>query len=86
MHTLGHQLRLEQGVGDRLSCLADVSDWEFYNHLQLYEYESPVVLDAGNTVHVTCDYNTLSRTDPIVEGDGFGDERCSAFLYATKVR
>lgn len=83
MHELGHRysIKLDTGSGDD-QCLAQVNQWDF--HWQhLYFSQEPKVLTPSASVNVTCDYDTRSRTDPILPGWGTQNEMCFLGLFVT---
>lgn len=78
MHQLGTSLRLNVNG----ACAADVPRWDF-NWQQMYFYEQPLALSAGDTVELTCHWNTSGQTDPITFGEGTADEMCVLISYLT---
>ena len=41
------------------------------------------VVAQGDTVNVTCHYDTRSRSTPVTWGNGTQDEMCLSFFYIT---
>ena len=82
MHTLGtiFQLSIDQGEGDE--CLIELPNWDF-NWQSLYLYEEPIQTQAGDTLTLTCAYDTSSRTEVTYWGEGTEDEMCVLFLYVS---
>lgn len=83
MHTLGTRFLLERtpdgGATDALpETLIDVTNWqaeyEFHPPETFYDLASPLMLHAGDQIHVRCEWqNDTSKTLY------FGDEMCVAF-------
>jgi hypothetical protein len=83
MHELGHRytVDLDTGSGDK-KCMTEVNQWDF--HWQhLYFSAQPEILTPEASVHVTCDYDTRSRTEPILPGWGTQNEMCFLGLFVT---
>ena len=81
MHTrgTGAQVHVERG-GEQ--CLLDLDGWSF--HWQhFYWYAQPVTVSAGDTLRVTCHYDTSGDTQTITWGEGTNDEMCLAYLYVS---
>jgi hypothetical protein len=83
MHELGHKYRMTiaQGAAEA-SCAADVQQWDFHWQ-RLYFYQQPIALTPDTTIAVTCDFDTSSRTKPVLPGWGTQNEMCLATLYLT---
>lgn len=81
-----HQYGIEQKVrvldaeGNEVDCIGDVQHWDFGWQLY-YFYEQPITLSAGQTIEVTCTYDTTSVDQPITPGWGTYNEMCLAGLY-----
>jgi hypothetical protein len=89
MHTLGQTLHVAaRSVGDSdgsdAVCMGDVQHWDFHWQ-QLAFYDTPVVVDGGQQIDVTCTWDTTGRTDEITWGEGTQDEMCLVFAYITRV-
>jgi mono/diheme cytochrome c family protein len=82
MHQLGHKYRMTVHQGDQPSCAADVQGWDFHWQ-RLYFYDQPYPLTNATSIEVTCDFDTSSRTEPIMPGWGTQNEMCLATLYLT---
>ena len=82
MHERGTSMsvRLLDGEGRELGCLAEVPDWDFGWQLW-YFYREPIVLSAGQQVEVTCSYDTRTELEPIWPGWGTQNEMCLSGLY-----
>jgi hypothetical protein len=83
MHTLGQTLKVELERAGGSDCMLDVPHWDF-EWQQFFNYDGPpkAVL-GGDSIRVTCGFNTTSRTEATTWGEGTMDEMCLAFLYTT---
>ncbi len=77
MHQLGKHLRVEKGG----ACLMDIPRWDFHWQ-QLYFYEQPVMVSAGESVKLTCTWDNPGST-AIGWGEGTSDEMCLNYFYVT---
>lgn len=83
MHNLGKQLRVTASRPGRESCLAQVNRYQF--HWQRFAfYEQPLHVLAGDTLRITCTYDTTSRDTTTRWGFGTDDEMCIGFFYITR--
>jgi len=82
MHSLGKTMQLDLEHGAHRDCVANFDHWNFYRQ-RLFEYESPLRIEAGDTVRISCVYNTQSRTQPTTMGETIEDEECLASLLVT---
>jgi hypothetical protein len=82
MHELGHKYRLTVHQGEQSSCAADVPSWNFHWQ-RLYFYERPYPITKDTRIEVTCDFDTSTRTEPLLPGWGTQNEMCLATLYMT---
>jgi hypothetical protein len=82
MHELGHRYQMSVSRGDDAQCGVSVLDWDFHWQ-RMYFYEEPIALTPDTNLEVTCDYDTLSRTEPVLPGWGTQNEMCTAILYVT---
>lgn len=83
MHTLGRQMKIEVEHADLAGareCAADVPRWNFEGQ-QLYFYEEPLAVHGGDRMHVTCTYDTRSRSTVTTFGESTEDEMCVAIFY-----
>lgn len=63
-------------------CGAQVNAWDF--HWQhLYFYREGQTLRQADKIRVTCDYDTTSRTEPVLPGWGTENEMCFAGMFVT---
>jgi hypothetical protein len=82
MHEFGtkQRVRLLDAEGDEIECMGDVQRWDFGWQLY-YFYEQPLRLEAGQTIEVTCTYDTTGSSEIIWPGWGTHNEMCLAGLY-----
>jgi hypothetical protein len=80
MHTLGRSQRVEKVGSGGTSCVVDVPAWDFHWQ-QLYFYQQPMALAAGDVLNLTCVYDTIGQTQTVTNGEGTDDEMCLALLY-----
>jgi Copper type II ascorbate-dependent monooxygenase, C-terminal domain len=84
MHERGQQMRMDRVRDGQSSCEVFVPQWDF--HWQgMYFYEQPVVVDAADTLHVTCTYDTRDATEPVLPGWGTQNEMCLMGLFVVPV-
>lgn len=84
MHERGRKMRMDRVKNGESSCEVNVPDWDF--HWQgMYFYEQPLVVDAADTLHVTCTYDTSDATEPVVPGWGTENEMCLMGLFVVPV-
>jgi hypothetical protein len=87
MHQTGHRytfevLHPEAKGGPHAECKAQVNQWDFHwQHLCFYE--RPEVLTPEDSVRITCDYDTTSKTCPVSPGWGTQNEMCFAGVFVT---
>ena len=90
MHMLGRSLKVELNPGTpEAQVLLDVPQFDFDNQ-RMVKLPSPVEVDAGDTLRVTCTHDAglrqqvpqLSKLPPryVVWGDGTGDEMCIGIM------
>ncbi len=86
MHQAGAAFSLtaeRAATPDAPTCLMEVPRWDF-NWQGFYLYETPVTLHAGDTLRMTCDYDTRGRSETTRFGEGTEDEMCMAFVYVSR--
>ncbi|MCL4234695.1 MAG: monooxygenase [Deltaproteobacteria bacterium] len=83
MHLLGDSQRLEVIRGNESSCLVDVPRWDFHWHA-FAMYTEPIELRGGDTLRLTCGYDTTGETETTVYGEGTHDEMCVTWMYLTE--
>jgi mono/diheme cytochrome c family protein len=85
MHGLGHRYTFEllpEGDAGSPICGAQVDEWDF--HWQhTYFYEQPITVHPHDSVRVTCDYDTTSKTEPVMPGWGTRNEMCLGNFFVT---
>lgn len=81
MHTLGKTLRidLERADGSK-ACVVDVPRWDFHWQM-LYFHETGMTISPGDTLSMSCTYDTRSRSTDTHWGEGTQDEMCIAGLF-----
>ena len=82
MHELGHKYRMSITNSGQQTCGVDVQSWDFHWQ-RMYFYDKPIALAPSSSVSVTCDFDTSSRTEPVLPGWGTQNEMCLATLYVT---
>lgn len=82
MHQRGTSAELSLS-GSQNTCLARLGQWNF--HWQhYYPYAAPISLAGGDTVSLTCRYDTSNDALPVRWGEGTNDEMCIAYLYVSQ--
>lgn len=81
MHQRGRKMMIELVDGNESRCAGDVQRWDFAWQLY-YFYAEPLKITPSTTLRVTCEYNTLGDTDPVLPGWGTMNEMCLAGVYA----
>ncbi|MBA3818777.1 MAG: hypothetical protein H0X17_07790 [Deltaproteobacteria bacterium] len=65
------------------TCLMDLDGWSF--HWQhMYWYDEAVTVARGDTLRVTCHYDTTAETQTVRWGEGTDQEMCLAYLYVSQ--
>jgi hypothetical protein len=82
MHKLGTAMRIERTDGQTgaVSCLVNIPRYDFAWQRSYFLKES-VELNPGDKLRVRCEFNTMSKTEETVWGEGTDDEMCLATLY-----
>jgi Copper type II ascorbate-dependent monooxygenase, C-terminal domain/Copper type II ascorbate-dependent monooxygenase, N-terminal domain len=81
MHQMGKAMEMELlRPGSQTTCLGDVRSWDF-NWELFYFYEAPIRVDRGDTLRVTCHFDTTARVEPVTPGWGTENEMCLAGLF-----
>jgi len=78
MHQRGETLRVNRNG----ACMVDVPRWNF-GWQQFFRSTTPIQVQAGDTLDVTCTYDTQQDTNPIQSGEGTDEEMCGVGLYVT---
>jgi hypothetical protein len=81
MHGRGTKAKLIRDNGG--ACLMDLVNWNF--HWQhFYMYDTPVALGGGDTLRLTCHYDTTLDTQNVTFCENTDCEMCIVFGYATR--
>lgn len=80
MHERGVSMSVDFDVAGDEQCGADVDRWDF-NWQRMYFYDEPMRMTYGDHVKVTCGYNTMNDSGPVMPGFGTADEMCLLGLY-----
>ncbi len=82
MHKLGVSLRVAAIRDEQETCVANADRYDF--HWQGFaHYTTPIEVDRGDRLRITCTYNTLGTDEMTTWGQGTNDEMCIAFFYMT---
>jgi hypothetical protein len=86
MHQLGQrmQVRIERGGDGGSECGLYVDRWDF-NWQQAFMFEEPIRVRSGDSIKVSCEWNTTGVSDPVLPGFGTANEMCLLGLYAAQV-
>jgi hypothetical protein len=91
MHQLGVSGSLEiiRASGEE-ECLLGINDWDF-NWQLAYRFKSPVLLNPGDRLRLTCTWDNTAGNQPTGEpprdlnwGDGTYDEMCLGVMYMSQ--
>jgi hypothetical protein len=80
LHELGRSLSLERVRAGRRECLASFPEWAPAQQ-QLFRYRSGLDLDPGDTLRLSCAFDTSSRREEVHGGDEGEREQCRIHLY-----
>lgn len=80
MHTLGTDMQLTLRSSSR--CAMDLHHWNFHWQ-RVFFYQSPLDVNAGETIDIRCHYNTSTANAETTWGEGTSDEMCIAYAYVT---
>ncbi|MEM6994076.1 MAG: hypothetical protein AAF721_26420 [Myxococcota bacterium] len=80
MHQRGQTFDVEFEVDGAMECGAKVAKWDF-NWQRIYFYDQPKEMTWADKVKVTCGYNTMADSEPVLPGFGTADEMCLLGLY-----
>jgi hypothetical protein len=88
MHTLGRTLTFSRQAiadqqGEQRECLAHVPNWNFHWQ-EVAFYDAPIIVDGSERLDVSCTFDTSSRSEDILWGEGTEDEMCLVFVYLTR--
>ncbi len=80
MHTLGTKIAVSKISATAVNqCMADVPQFQFRWQAG-YNFVKPMTLAATDKVKISCHFNTSTRTEKTIFGEGTSDEMCLAFL------
>jgi hypothetical protein len=78
MHTYGTRISIQQTTGSATNTLFDVQQWspayQFQPPAIYKDVNSPLIINAGDTIHVRCEYDNTTSNDIT-----FGTEMCVGF-------
>lgn len=80
MHKLGRSMKLEVVHNGTAQCATDVPRWDF-NWQQFHTYQAPIQVQSGDTLRVTCHWNSTTESSPVTFGEGTTDEMCVFGLF-----
>jgi hypothetical protein len=83
MHSLGKTMQLERFEAGSWRCMSSFDHWNFHRQ-RFFQLESPVDLDAGARLRLSCAYDTESRGEPTHMGESIQDEECLAELLTAE--
>jgi hypothetical protein len=52
-----------------------------FNWQQMFFYEQPLRMNAGDRMRVTCEYDTSTRTEPTLPGFQTSEEMCTLGVF-----
>lgn len=80
MHERGQQIVVELNPDTPdAQVLLDIPAWDF--HWQgAYQFQTPILLEEGDTVRVTCTWSNTTNPRYVIWGEGTQDEMCLAWL------
>jgi hypothetical protein len=81
MHERGRkwELRMVARPGAAKACIGKVEAWDF-EWQRSYFYKSPLRLEAGGEIELTCQYDTSQDRNPVLPGWGTRNEMCLAIM------
>lgn len=83
MHQAGKTMKITSHSKGQTQCLLDVGNWDF--HWQsINMYAKPLTINGGDTVKITCSYDTTGRSAVTTSGEGTQDEMCLGVFYITR--
>ncbi|MBZ0274448.1 hypothetical protein K8I61_20620 [bacterium] len=82
MHFFATEQRIGAWRNDEETCLLQVNKWDF--HWQGYAtYSEAIPAKVGDTMRLSCTYDTRGAKGPIYWGEGLDDEMCITQFYIT---
>jgi hypothetical protein len=79
MHGRGIRQKLRIGSAGNMACAAHLENWSFHWQ-EFYFYQTPPQITPDSQLELTCEYNTMSDTQPVLPGWGTRNEMCLAVL------
>jgi hypothetical protein len=79
MHSRAKTMEVAFLRAAKRECLGNFDHWDFYQQ-RFFEHSTPVLLEPGDVVQVSCIFDTESRQEPTRMGEGIDDEECLASL------
>jgi hypothetical protein len=79
---IGARVELLRGGSGASECMSTLPRWDFNWQLGYY-YETPIDVQRGDRVRVTCSFDTMAETETITWGETTGDEMCIVYFYVT---
>ena len=79
MHGRGIRQKLRIGPPGNMACAAHLENWSFHWQ-EFYFYQTPPRITPDSQLELTCEYNTMSDTQPVLPGWGTRNEMCLAVL------
>ncbi|XP_002734974.1 DBH-like monooxygenase protein 1 homolog [Saccoglossus kowalevskii] len=81
-HLAGRAIRLRH-IRDGIELPNIIKDDYYdFNYQELHQLTPEVILKAGDSLMVECDYETMGKSSPVYGGLGTNDEMCLVFMYA----
>lgn len=78
MHRMGRTLRVDH----QDQCMFQAENYDF-DWQRNYWFEQPIDITAGDSVKLTCGFDTRLADGPVTWGDRSEDEMCLAIMYVT---
>ncbi|MES1172532.1 MAG: hypothetical protein ABUL77_04795 [Bacteroidota bacterium] len=79
MHGRGVSQELRLGPAGGLACAARLENWNFHWQ-EFYFYKTAPKISPTTQIELTCDYNTINDTQPVLPGWGTRNEMCLAVM------
>lgn len=87
MHEIGRRMQADfiSGPDGTKTCGIYVDRWDF-EWQQAFMYEESFILDPGDSIEVTCEWDSSARDSPTTPGLGTQNEMCLMGIYAAEVK
>lgn len=82
MHTRGYEMEVWHDPDGDPTCMERLAYWD-YGWQQMFWYEKPMAVGAGDLLRLTCTYDTRGETETIHYGQTSTSEMCLTILYVT---